>query len=214
MIELLPHLLRGTGVTIEVFVLSALVATIVALPLALSRMAAEPMLRWPAVAIIEFWRGSSALVQLFWLFYVLPLFGVTLPPLLTAVLGLGLNASAYGAEIIRAALVALPQGQRDAAQALGLKRSVVLLRVLLPQAFVAILPTWGNLMVELLKSTALVSLITLTDLTFAGQEMITTTGRTTGTWLMVLVIYYALALPIGWGMRGLERQAVRRWSHA
>ena len=194
--------------------LSAFFATLVAFPLALARRAASRSLRWPALAMIEFWRGSSALVQLFWLFYVLPLFGITLQPVLTAVLGLGLNASAYGAEIIRAALVAIPRGQHDAAHALGLHRWIILRRVLLPQAFVAILPPWGNLMVELLKSTALVSLVTLTDLTFAGQEMITTTGRTTTTWLVVLVIYYAMAMPIGWGMRGLEQRAAGRWSHA
>lgn len=214
MIALLPHLLRGTFVTVEIFALSAVLASALALPLAVARLSRRRAIRWPAVAHVEFWRGSSALVQLFWMFYVLPLFGVTLPPMLTAVMGLGLNASAYGSEVIRAALVAIPQGQRDAARALGLRPHTAFRRVLLPQALVAILPPWGNLMVELLKSTALVSLITLTDLTFAGQEMITTTGRTTATWLVVLLLYYAMALPVGWGMRRLERNAAGHWHRA
>ncbi len=211
MLALLPHLLRGTLVTAEVFFFAAALAGALSVPLALARSSSRRAVRWPATVHVEFWRGSSALVQLFWLFYVLPLFGLTLPPVLTAVLGLGLNFSAYGSEVIRAALAAVPRGQSDAARALGLRPATALRRVILPQALPMALPPWGNLMVELLKATALVSLITLTDLTFAGQEMITTTGRTAGTWLLVLVGYYLLSLPIGQATAALERRAAGRW---
>ena len=211
MMELLPHLARGAAVTVEIFVLAAMLAAALALPLALARSSYRRAVRYPAVAWVEFWRGSSALVQLFWLFYVLPLFGLSLTPVVTAVVGLGLNAAAYGSEIVRGALGSVASGQRDAARSLGLRPWLALRHVVLPQALAQMLPPWGNLMVELLKSTALVSLITLTDLTFAGQEMITTTGRTTSVWLFVLVIYYGLSLPVGWGAQALERAAAGAW---
>ncbi len=100
-------------------------------------------LRWLAVAYIEVFRGTSALVQLFWLFFVLPHFGITLAPLNVAILTLGLNVGAYGAEVVRGAVSAVPRGQWEATVALNLTRMQALRRVVLPQAVVSMIPPWA-----------------------------------------------------------------------
>src|SRR3546814_9872146 len=123
---------------------------------AIARMYGPRPLRWLAISYIELFRGTSALVQLFWLFFVLPHFGLTLPPLTVAVVALGLNVGAYGAEVVRGAIDAVPRGQWEATIALNMSRIEALRRVILPQAVVAMSPPWGNLFNETLKATALV----------------------------------------------------------
>src|SRR3546814_7395893 len=115
---------------------------------------------------------------LFWLFFVLPHFGRTLPPLTVAVVALGLNVGAYGAEVVRGAIDAVPRGQWEETIALNMSRIEALRRVILPQAVVAMIPPWGNLFIELMKATALVSLITIGDLTFRASPMHQTKSRT------------------------------------
>jgi polar amino acid transport system permease protein len=166
-------------------------------------------LRWLARLYVEIFRGTSALVQLFWLFFVLPQFGISLEPFTVAVLGLGLNIGAYGAEVVRGAIIAVPRGQWEATVALNMTRGEALRRIILPQAFVAMIPPWGNLFIELLKSTALVSLITLTDLAFKAQQLNQTTMKTVPIFTLVLLIYLAMSLCITIGMRFLERRASR-----
>jgi polar amino acid transport system permease protein len=176
---------------------------------ALAKMYGPWPVRWLAIVYIEIFRGTSALVQLFWLFFVLPLFGITLEPMTVAVLGLGLNIGAYGAECVRGAIQAVPRGQWEATTALNMTRAVALRRIILPQAFVAVIPPWGNLIIELLKATSLVSLITIGDLAFKAQQMNQTTLRTVEIFSLVLVIYLCIALVITQGMRTLERWAAR-----
>ena len=136
--------------------------------------------------------------------------GIRIDPFSTAVLGIGVNISAYGAEIVRAAIRDIDRGQWEAATALDMPRLLALRRIILPQALLAMLPSFGNLMVDLLKLTSLVSLITLTDLTFAGTALITTTGRPGQVWGLVLVLYFLIATPIGWRPGGWRP----RWRHA
>jgi polar amino acid transport system permease protein len=176
---------------------------------AITRMYGPAPLRWLAISYIELFRGTSALVQLFWLFFVLPHFGVTLEPLTVAVVALGLNVGAYGAEVVRGAVNAVPRGQWEATIALNMSRMEALKRVILPQAVLAMIPPWGNLFIELMKATALVSLITIGDLTFRASQMNQTTYRTVEIFSIVLVFYLAIALLITVGMRALERVAAR-----
>lgn len=205
----IPGLLEGALVTIEITIGGAAVAVIAAFVAALLKMYAPAPLNWLAVAYIEVFRGTSALVQLFWLFFVLPHFGVRLEPLTVAVLALGLNVGAYGAEVIRGAINAVPRGQWEAGTALNMPRATLMRRIILPQAFVAMIPPWGNLFIELLKATALVSLITISDLAFKAQQMNQTTFRTIEIFTIVLVIYLAIASLITIGMRTLETRAAR-----
>jgi polar amino acid transport system permease protein len=130
-------------------------------------------------------------------------------PLTVAVLALGLNVGAYGAEVVRGAVLNVSRGQWEATIALNMSRAQALRRIILPQAVVAMIPPWGNLFIELLKSTALVSLITISDLAFKAQQMNATTYRTVEIFSIVLVFYLAIAMVITIGMQTIERFAAR-----
>jgi polar amino acid transport system permease protein len=207
--HILPQLLEGTAITVRITAEAALVAVAMAFPAGLARLSPSRPLRWLAATYIELFRGSSALVQLFWLYFVLPLLGIDLTALQVAVVGLGLNIGAYGAELVRGAVRAVPRGQWEAAIALNLTRVQTLARIVVPQAAVAMVPPWGNLLIELLKATALVSLITLGDLTFRAYQLNMDTFRTTQIFGTVLVLYFLVALVITGGMRLLERRLGR-----
>jgi polar amino acid transport system permease protein len=202
-------LLQGAVLTLEITLLGCVLAVVMAVLAAVATLYGAAPLRWLARFYVEIFRGTSALVQLFWLFFVLPQFGISLEPFTVAVLGLGLNIGAYGAEVVRGAIIAVPRGQWEATLALNMTRAEALRRIILPQAFVAMIPPWGNLFIELLKSTALVSLITLTDLAFRAQQLNQTTMKTVPIFTLVLLIYLAMSLCITIGMRFLERKASR-----
>jgi len=204
--DLIPVLLQGARVTLEVTLLAAGVALVLAFVIGLARLAPFRPVRFAATVYVEILRGTSALVQLFYLFFILPLFGIRLDPMATAVVGLGMNLSAYGSEIVRAAVLNIEAGQWEAAIALSMSPGLALRRIILPQALLAMLPPFGNLLIELLKATSLVSLITLTDLTFAGSTMIASTGRAGQVWGLVLVFYLVMALPLSWLVRRLEER--------
>jgi len=207
--DMLPQLMQGAVVTLEIAAGGAMVAVLAAIVAAVAKMYGPRPIRWLAIAYIEVFRGTSALVQLFWMFFVLPQFGVTLNAYAVGIVALGLNVGAYGAEVIRGALQSVAKGQWEAATALNLTRMQALRRIILPQAFVAMIPPWGNLFIELLKATALVSLITLSDLTFKAQQINQNTLRTVEVFGVVLVIYLAISMVITALMRGLERRAAR-----
>ncbi|QKJ88389.1 ectoine/hydroxyectoine ABC transporter permease subunit EhuC [Paramixta manurensis] len=200
------ELLHGIGVTLEVTLFAALLALILSFVLAFLRLARWRAVRFIASAWIEFFRGTSALVQLFYLFFILPLLGVNISPLLTAVIGLGVNFSAFGAEIVRSALVNVSRDQYDAARALDFSTVAAFRRIIFPQSLPLMLPPLGNLLIELLKSTSLVSLITLSDLTFAGSTLITSIGQQTLIWSMVLLCYFLLTWPLSRLVRHYENR--------
>jgi polar amino acid transport system permease protein len=204
-----PALLQGAVVTAEITVLAALLAVVMGLLAALGKLYGPPPIRWLANIYIEIFRGTSALVQLFWLFFVLPSFNINLDPFTVAVVALGLNIGAYGAESVRAAVTSVARGQWEAAIALNMTRLQMLRRIILPQAFIAMIPLWGNLFIELLKSTSLVALITLSDLTFEAQKMNQTTMKTIPIFNLVLLIYLTMSLVITVVMRFLEQRASR-----
>ncbi|PJM89364.1 ectoine/hydroxyectoine ABC transporter permease subunit EhuC [Achromobacter ruhlandii] len=204
--ELVPPLLEGLAVTLEIMA----GAVVLAVPLGrvggVGRLSTVRPVRWLASIYVEVFRGTSALVQLFWFYFVLPLFGVQLPAMLVGIVVLALNAGAYGAEVVRGAIRAVPPGQREAGVALNLTRGQIMRRIVVPQAIPAMLPPAGNLLIELLKNTALVSLITITDLTFRGQLLRSETLRTTEIFTLMLLLYFAVALLITAGVRLLERR--------
>jgi polar amino acid transport system permease protein len=186
------------------------VAVPVAVILAIGRKSPHAFVRWPAGFVIELFRGSSALVQLFWAFYVLPLFGLSLPPLVCGVLVLGLNEGSYISEVVRAGLDAVPKGQREAAVALGLPARYRLFRIILPQALPLMVPPFGNELITMLKFTALVSLVTIQDLSFRATLIGDTLGRSGPIFGLTIVVYFVLALILGGLVRLLERAVARR----
>ncbi|MFY2670235.1 ectoine/hydroxyectoine ABC transporter permease subunit EhuC [Achromobacter xylosoxidans] len=204
--ELVPPLLEGLAVTLGIMAGAVVLAVPLALVAGVGRLSTVRPVRWLASIYVEVFRGTSALVQLFWFYFVLPLFGVQLPAMLVGIVVLALNAGAYGAEVVRGAIRAVPPGQREAGVALNLTRGQIMRRIVVPQAIPAMLPPAGNLLIELLKNTALVSLITITDLTFRGQLLRSETLRTTEIFTLMLLLYFAVALLITAGVRLLERR--------
>lgn len=210
--DLLPALLRGLAITIELTIFGAALALLVALIAGIARASKNVFIRTITGLYVEIFRGTSILVQLFWIFFVLPLppFNISLTPLQAGIVALGLNVGAYGAEVVRGAIQAIPRGQIEAATALNMSPALMMRRVIIPQALVRILPPFGNLLIELLKATSLVSLITLSDITFQGMSLRQTVGRTTEVFLLILVLYFLLAYPLTIGVRWLEGR--RQWA--
>jgi polar amino acid transport system permease protein len=198
-------LLAGLAVTLQVTFGAALLAVVIALAAGLARLSPLGLLRGVALVYVELFRGTSALVQLFWFYFVLPHFGVELSAMTAGIVVLALNTGAYGAEVVRGAIRAVPRSQLEAATALNFTRRQRMTRVILPQAVPAMLPPAGNLAIELLKNTALVSLVTITDLTFRAQILRAETLETEAIFGTVLLMYFAVALAITAGVRLLER---------
>jgi polar amino acid transport system permease protein len=142
---------------------------------------------------------------------VLPLFGLSLPPLVCGVVVLGLNEGSYMSEVVRAGLDAVPRGQREAAIALGLPARYRLFRVILPQALPLMVPPFGNELITMLKFTALVSLVTIQDLSFRASLIGDTLGESGPIFGLTIVVYFILALILGGLVRLLERW-VARWA--
>jgi len=203
----LPGLMEGAVTTILITAAGSVAAVVCAFVAALGRLYGPASVRWLAVGYIELFRGTSLLVQLFWMFFVLPHFGLRLEPLTVAILTLGLSYGAYGAELVRGAIISVPRGQWEATTALHMSRTTALLRIILPQALVAMIPPWGNLLIELLKGTSLVSLITITDLAFRAQQMNQNTFRTVEIFSIVLLFYFCIAQVMNTGMKLLEARA-------
>jgi polar amino acid transport system permease protein len=201
-----PLLLQGLLVTLLVTALGAILAVVTAFVAGLGRLSTHRWLRWPAGVFVEVFRGTSLLVQMFWFFFALPFFGIQLAPLAAAVLALGLNEGAYAAEIVRGTIGSRAKGQTEACVALGMGRGLRMRRVLIPQSIPAMLPPFGNVLVDLLKNTSLVSLVTVADLTFRSQMVRNATGKTAAVFLTILVLYFVLALLLSLLMKWLERR--------
>ncbi len=209
--ELLPLMLQGVWVTVQITFWGSLLAIVAALIGALGRLSPIAPLRWLAIAYIEVFRGSSLLVQLFWLYFVLPMppFNIAMSAFNVAVIGLGLNIGSYGAEVLRGAIRSVHEGQYEACQALNMTAWQRLRRVILPQAMLAAIPPGTNLLIELLKNTSLVSLITLSDLAFRARQLDQATLMTLEIFGLALVMYFILAQIINFSMRTLEKRLAR-----
>ncbi len=210
-----PRLLSGTGITIAQFLLAAILGVTISLGMGLLKLSHNPLLRGTAVTYIEIFRGTSLLVQLYWIFFVLPLFGLTIEKFTAGYVAVGMNIGAYGAELVRGGILSVPKGQWEAALAINLSPAQRMRRIILPQALVNMLPPWGNLMIELLKGTALVSLISVADLMFEAKQINGTTYLSAQTFGAALVIYYVLArFLVTPFMRWLERFMARKMGRA
>lgn len=205
----LDLILQGALVTIKLTLIGSVLALIMAFLAGLGRLSRFFAVRALATVYIEFFRGTSIFVQLFWAYFVLPMLGFELTPLQAGVLALGLNVGAYAAEVVRGAVQSIGKEQYEACTALNLSRWQGMRHVILPQAFLVMLPTFGNNAIELLKATSVVSLISLADLTFQAQVVRAQTGNTLVPFATILVIYFVLAMLISWGTRSLERRLSR-----
>lgn len=205
-----PALLKGAGITVQVTLQAGLLALAISLVVGVLRDASNRFVRVPLTAYVEFFRGTSAFVQIYWVFFALPLLGVHLSAILAGTLVLGLNVGAYGSEVMRGALRAVPQGQSEACVALSLSRWTTLTRILIPQALIRAVIPWGNLLIDLLKGTSLLSAITVTELAFAGRQSAAALGSPMIIFGLVLLIYLVLAAPIAGAAKLLDERIRRR----
>ena len=201
----------GVIITVEQTLLAIVVAVSVAVVMGLMRLSHNFAIRGIATTYIEVFRGTSLLVQLFWIFFVLPLFGLPLEKFTAGFVAVGMNLGAYGAEVVRGAIQSVPPGQYEAAVALNMSPFTRMRRIIFPQAVLIMLPPWGNLLIELLKGTALVALISVTDLMFVAKQINGSTFLSIEAFGTALVIYYVLArLGITPLMRWFERALGRK----
>ncbi|NUK33811.1 ectoine/hydroxyectoine ABC transporter permease subunit EhuC [Streptomyces lunaelactis] len=202
--------LPGIWITIQLLVYSAALATAVAFTVGIARTHSSRVVRFLAGFYTEIFRGMSALILMFWLFFVVPpLLGWQLVPMWAAVLALGLSYGAYGAEIVRGALNSVAPAQREAGVALSFTPWQRMRLILLPQAVPEMIPPFCNLLVELLKGTALVSLLGVGDVSFAAYLVRLATQESAQIYTISLVIYFVLAFVVTRSMKALERKTKR-----
>ncbi|WP_298015552.1 ectoine/hydroxyectoine ABC transporter permease subunit EhuC [uncultured Castellaniella sp.] len=212
----LTPLMMGARVTIELTLYSTILGGLFSFLFGIGRLSRNRPWRWTSIALIEVFRGTSLLVQLFWLFFALPVLGqalgidLRLPPVVAGTLALSLNIGAYGAEVVRGAIQAVPRNQYEAAKALDFTPRQTLWRIALPQAVPEMLPSFSNLAVQNLKDTALVSLIGLGDMAFQAERIRNFTQDSVSVYTLLLLMYFGMALVLAGLMRTLETR-VGRW---
>lgn len=217
--DYLSPLSQGAWVTVQLTFWSTIFGAILSFAAGIGKTSNNWFIVGLSVTYIEIFRGTSLLVQLFWLYFALPLAGdaigidLRLNPVTAGILALSLNIGAYGAEVVRGAIQAVSHDQYEAAKALNFTPRQALWRVALPQAIPEMMPTFGNLAVQNLKDTALVSLIALQDLAFRAEQLRNFTQDSTTIYTMVLFMYFGMALVLTALMKILER-SVGRWRTA
>ncbi|MPT06274.1 MAG: ectoine/hydroxyectoine ABC transporter permease subunit EhuD [Delftia sp.] len=204
--EFLPILLQGAVVTVQVTALSFLLSSAIGLVLALGKLSPVRAVSWAASTVVNVIRGLPIIVQLFYIYFVLPEVGIQLTAFQAGVIGLGIAYSAYQAENFRAGIEAVDPGQREAALAMGMRPALLMRRVVLPQAFRIALPPYGNTLVMMLKDSSLVSTITVAEMTRQGQLIAASTFQNMTVYTLVALLYLAMSLPLVWGLRRLEKR--------
>lgn len=190
---------QGLGVTVSIFIAAAIFAFIIAFIAGFLRLSNSKLIRGTTLFYIEIFRGTSLIVQLFWLYYALPmLFGINLGSnWWIGVIAIGLNYGAYMSEIVRTSVLSVDKGQTEASIALNLSPFQRMYHVIFPQAIRLMLPEFGNYSIQILKGTALVSLIGLTDVLYYGN-IYRSSNLSEGalTYFLILLMYFIIALPL------------------
>jgi ectoine/hydroxyectoine ABC transporter permease protein EhuD len=204
--DYMPALLRGAATSLALTACIMLISLPLGLLIALVKLSRSRILRTCASTYIEVIRGTPALLQLFYIYFVLPSFGIRFDPFLAGVIGLSINYSAYLAEVYRAGIAAVPQGQIEAAKALGMSRRKMLRLIVLPQAIRVVIPPLGNYGISLFKDTSLVSIVTVKELIFTGQIVSSTNFQYATVFTIIGAIYLAFSYPSALLVRWLERR--------
>jgi polar amino acid transport system permease protein len=206
-LEWWPDLWAGLQLTVMLTITGMALAMVIGLGLALARL--DRRRRWvagPAGVFVEIIRGSPLLLQLFYIFYVCPFFGLRLTPIVAGILGLGINYGAYLSEVFRAGIEAVDHGQWEAARALGMRARVYMPKVVLPQALRIVIPPVGNYFISLFKDTALVSTISIGELLFRGQLLAAENFKYLQIYSFIFVLYLMISFPASRAVRALERR--------
>ncbi|KHS76282.1 amino acid ABC transporter permease [Pectobacterium brasiliense] len=203
----LPVLLKGLGVTLELWLLAGVLGTVLGLVLGLFRVFGKRWLSLPARCFVEIFRNTPVLIQLIWFYYAFPvLVGVQFSTFAAAALALTLYSAAYCTEIFRAGLQSIDHGQWEGAKALGMRQAVILRRVVLPQVLRNMLPALTNRMIELAKVTSLASILAVNELMYQGRLLSSTYYRPLEILTVVALLYFVLIWPGSYLAARLERR--------
>ena len=202
-----PLLLIGAGVTIQITVLSTAIGFVIGLIVGVARISNLRVLRMLAEVYVEFFRGTPLLVQIFLFYFALPVItGQRIDPFIAAISACGINSGAYVAEIFRAGIQSVDDGQMEAGRSLGMTWLQTMRYIIVPQAFKRVIPPLGNEFIAMLKDSSLVSVIGFEELTRRGQLIIAKTYGSFEIWMSVAVIYLVMTLTISRFVAYLERR--------
>ena len=208
--EILPTLLDGVVVTIQATLLGSLLAMVLGLGFAMLRRSKSRWVSVPLGFFLDFIRGTPLLVQLYFLFYILPSLGITLGPLVAGVIGLGLHYATYTAEVYRTGIDNLPRGQWEAAKAVNLTRGQTWRHIVIPQAIPPMIPNLANYFIAMFKETPLLSAITVLELMNQARNVANFNYRYLEPMTLVGVFFLLISIPSVIGLRYLERRYARR----
>ncbi|SDN71434.1 amino acid ABC transporter membrane protein, PAAT family [Methylobacterium phyllostachyos] len=208
--EYLPILLQGVQLTVLITLASLVVSTLLGLVWAVLRVSGIAILAGFSAVMINILRGIPIIVQLFYIYFVMPDFGLSLTAVQAAIIGLGIAYSAYQAENFRAGIEAVDRGQVEAALSIGMGWGMTMRRVILPQAIRIALPPYGNIMIMMLKDSSQASTITVAELALQGKLIASSTFKNTSVYTMVALMYLALSLPLIFLVRHLEARGRQR----
>lgn len=204
--DFLPTVADGLWLTVRATLVGITIGMILGLILALLRRSKRWYVRWPTVFVIEFIRSTPLLVQLFFIFFVLPSFGLTLSPFNALVIGLGIHYGTYTSESYRAGIESVGRGQWEASVALNLPRRTTWTSVVLPQAIPTVIPALGNYLVAMLKDAPLGSAISVIGVLAAAKGLASTTFRTVEAYTLVGILFLAVSIPAAIFVRKLEKK--------
>lgn len=205
-IRYLPDLLKGAAISVELTFIVMAFSLILGMIVALARLTRLRSFRGIATVYVEIIRGTPGLLQLFYIYFVFPSLGLRFDPFVAGAVGLTLNYAAYLSEVFRAGIQAVAKGQLEAAQALGLSRTLTMRHIILPQAIRIVVPPLGNYFISLFKDTSLVSTITVRELIFTGQIIAATNFQYFTIFTIIGIIYLAMSYPGSLGVQYLERR--------
>ena len=209
-----PIVIGGLLGTIPLSIISFALGLILAIVVALMRLSANRLLRGVARVYVSIVRGTPLLVQLFVVFYGLPTIGVVLDPWPSAIIALSLNVGGYGAEVVRAAILAVPRGQWEAGYTIGMSNAMTLRRIVLPQAARVSVPPLSNTFISLVKDTSLASVILVTELFREAQQIAAASSEFLVLYIEAAVVYWLICLVLASGQSALERRLDRYVAHA
>ena len=205
-------LLQGLAVTVYLTLIVIVMSAVLAIPVALARMSSSRLIRLPVDAYVEVARATPLLLQLIYIYYVLPSIGIRLPQMLCAFIGLTFNYTAYMSEVYRGGINAVAQGQWLAAAALGMTDSLAFRRIILPQAVRIVIPSLGNYFISLFKDTALCSVVGVQELLFKGQIISARSFQYFTIYTLTAILYFSVGYPAAIFVRWLEHASKRGYS--
>ncbi len=206
-VKVLPLLLEGAAVTVEITALSVGLGFLIGMIVGVARLAKNRLLKWLAMIYIDFIRGTPLLVQIFLIYFALPMItGTRIDPFVAAITACSINSGAYIAEIFRAGIQSIDKGQIEAGRSLGLNWYQTMRFVVMPQAFKRVIPPLGNEFIAMLKDSSLVSVIGFEELTRCGQLIIAKTYNSFEIWMAVAMLYLIMTLTISRLVAFLERR--------